>query len=223
MTGTPCEVPLPKTVTSMAYKNLRKNNNNRQKSLFLQIIFISRNRIKMFDRLRYRMINRAIGQFIAGKNSGRLPDFNKLTSIILIIEELDKEEVHAIEEHVKKVFGVTKTRFIIISEKASNDMLFSDQYCEVTTKDFGFMKVLKAEKQEELRKLPMTHLLVNLSRQHPDISDYLATLPNASFRVSFTKSRHFGIYDLIIDNGSESKPINDIDALNKYLKALTGN
>lgn len=177
----------------------------------------------MLEKLRYRILSRTIKQFVAEKNGCKMPDFERLSSIIVILEDLDKERVRAIEEQFKKVFGITRIRLIIISDKASNDMLLSDQYCEVTTKDFGFMKVLKAEKQEEIRKLPMTHLLVNMAREHIDISDYLSTLPHANFRVSFTKSRHFGIYDLILSNDKEASPANDVQMLYKYLKALTGN
>ena len=176
----------------------------------------------MFEKLKYKILNRTIDQFIAEKKGCRMPDFERLNSVIIIIEDLDKQNVRAIEERVKNVFGITRTRFIIISEKAVEDMLRSDQYCEVTTQDFGFMKVLTAEKQEEIRKLPMTHLLINMAKKHTDISDYMATLPNASFRVSFQKSDHFGIYDLIIDSGKESNPINDVKVLYDYLQALTG-
>ena len=176
----------------------------------------------MFDKIKYRILDRSIQQFIADKNGSKLPDFERLSSMILIIEDLDKQEVQYIEDSVRSVFGITRTRFIIISEKASDDILLSDQYCEVTTQDFGFMKVLTAEKQEEVRKLPMTHLLINMADKHIDIADYLATLPNSSFRVSFQKSDHYGIYDLILDNGKESDPISNIKVLYDYLQALSG-
>ena len=177
----------------------------------------------MFEKLRYRILNRSINQFIAEKNGCRMPDLEKLSSVIVILEDLDKQTVRAIEERIKTLFGTGRIRFIIITEKASNDVLLSDQYCEVTTKDFGFMKVLKAEKQEEVRKLPMTHLIVNMAKNHVDISDYLATLPHANFRVSMSKSDHYGIYDLIIDSGKNADPVKDINALYNYLQALTGN
>lgn len=176
----------------------------------------------MFDKLRYRILSRSINQFIADKNGCRMPDLDKLNSAIIILEDLDKETVRTIEDYFKARFGVTRVRFIIISEKASNNVLLSDQYCEVTTKDFGFMKVLKAEKQEEVRKLPMTHLIVNMAKKHIDISDYLATLPNAAFRVSMTKSDYYPLYDLIIDSGNNTDPIKDIESLYNYLCALTG-
>ena len=177
----------------------------------------------MFDKLRYRILNRSIRQFIAEKNGCRMPDLEKLSSVIIILEDLDKKTVRDIEEHIKSLFGIGRIRFIIITEKASNDVLLSDQYCEVTTKDFGFMKVLKADKQEEVRKLPMTHLIVNMAKKHIDIGDYLATLPHANFRVSMSKSDHYGIYDLIIDSGKNADPVKDINALYNYLQALTGN
>ena len=175
----------------------------------------------MFERLRYRILNRSINQFIEEKNGCRMPDLEKLGSAIIILEDLDKETVRSIEERVRTLFGINKIRFIIITEKASDNVLLSDQYCEVTTKDFGFMKVLKKEKQEEIRKLPMTHLIVNMAKKHIDIGDYLATLPHASFRVSMTKSDHYGIYDLIIDSGNNSDPVKDVNSLYNYLNALT--
>lgn len=177
----------------------------------------------MLEKLRYRILDRSIRQFIAEKNGCKMPDFERLSSIIVILEDLDKERVRAIEDHFKTIFGVSRIRFVIITEKASSDMLLSDQYCEVTTKDFGFTKVLKAEKQEEIRKLPMTQLLVNMAKKHIDISDYLAILPHSNFRVSFTLSRHSGIYDLILSNGKDPNPFKDVEALYNYLKVLTGN
>lgn len=176
----------------------------------------------VFDKIKNKILNRSIEQFIAEKKGSKLPDFDRLNSIILIIEELDKETVRAIEEQVKTIFGITRTRFIIITEKPTKDILLSDQYCEVTTQDFGFMKVLTNEKQEEIRKLPMTYLLVNMAKKHIDIGDYLATLPTTSFRVSFSKNEHLGMYDLVLDNGKESTPTSDIQVLYDYLKALTG-
>ena len=167
-------------------------------------------------------MSRSISQFITEKNGCKMPDFERLSSIIVILEDLDKERVRALEDRFKNVFGVNRIRFVIITENASDDMLLSDQYCEVTTKDFGFMTVLKAEKQEEIRKLPMTNLLINMAKKHIDISDFLATLPHTNFRVSFTKSRHCGIYDLIISNESNTDPFKDVEALYRYLLALTG-
>ena len=152
----------------------------------------------MFEKLRYKLLNRTVSQFIAEKNGCKLPDFERLSSVIIILEDLDKQTVRTIEDCVRNAFGISRIRLIIISEKASEDILLSDQYCEVTTKDFGYMKVLKAEKQEEIRKLP-------------------------SFRVSFTKSDYSGIYDLIIDNGKNSSPTSDIKVLHDYLLALSGN
>ena len=81
---------------------------------------------------------------------------------------------------------------------------------------------ISPEKQEEVRKLPMTHLLVNLSKKHVEIGDYLATLPHASFRISFTKNDHYQLYDLIIDSGANTDPLKDVESLYNYLKALTG-
>ena len=178
--------------------------------------------MSLIDKLRYRILNRAIKQFVAEKNGCRMPDLEKLSSAIIILDDIDKQTVRVLEDRIKALFGIGRSRFIIITEKASNDVLLSDQYCEVTTKDFGFMKVLKAEKQEEVRKLPMTHLLVNLSKKHVEIGDYLATLPHASFRISTTKSEYSGIYDLIIDSGDKTEPINDIQAIYVYLNALSG-
>lgn len=178
--------------------------------------------MSLIDKLRYRILNRAIKQFVAEKNGCRMPDIEKLSSAIIILDDIDKQTVRVLEDRIKALFGIGRSRFIIITEKASNDVLLSDQYCEVTTKDFGFMKVLKAEKQEEVRKLPMTHLLVNLSKKHVEIGDYLATLPHASFRISFTKNDHYQLYDLIIDSGANTNPVKDVESLYNYLKALTG-
>lgn len=176
----------------------------------------------IIDKLKYRILNRTIRQFIAEKNGCRMPDIAKLSSMIIILDDMDKEMVRVIQDRIKTLFGITMTRFVIITDKASDNVLLSDHYCEVTTKDFGFMKVLKAEKQEELRKLPMSHLIVNMSKKHIGIADYIAILPHANFRISFNKSDYYQLYDLIIDSGDNTDPINDVQALYVYLKALTG-
>lgn len=178
--------------------------------------------MSLIDKLRYRILNRAIKQFVAEKNGCRMPDLEKLSSAIIILDDIDKQTVRILEDRIKALFGIGRSRFIIITEKASNDVLLSDQYCEVTTQDFGFMKVLTTEKQEEISKLPKTNLLVNMAKKHIDISDYLATLPNVSFRISFNTSEHSGIYDLILDSGKDSTIDNNIKVLYEYLQALTG-
>ena len=93
---------------------------------------------------------------------------------------------------------------------------------EITPKDFGVFSVLKKEKQEYVRRLPATFLLVNMASEHLDISDYLSTLPRANFRVCFHESPHVGIYDLVIDNSKNASRVNDVQVLYQYLNALTG-
>ena len=104
----------------------------------------------------------------------------------------------------------------------SDNILQSDLYNEITPKDFGFMNVLRPEKHEYIRKLPFSNMIVNMAMKHPDISDYICTLPKSDFRVCFQQGEHIQIYDLVIENSKEADPVSNIHVLRNYLEALYG-
>lgn len=176
----------------------------------------------MFEKIRNRKIRRALEQFVSEKPVAKFPDIQKLSSCTIILDENDKGIIKNIESRVKTLFCISCCRFVILCNQFSEDILQSDLYCEITPKDFGFMDVLKPEKHEFVRKLPSTYLLVNMAVKHPDISDYLSTLPRADFRVCFNSSCNIKVYDLVIENSEDADLISNVEVLYKYLTALSG-
>ncbi|MGP1446145.1 MAG: DUF6913 domain-containing protein [Candidatus Limimorpha sp.] len=176
----------------------------------------------MLDKIRNRILKRSIEKFIKGKAVAKLPDLQRISSVIIILEESEKQLIRSIESNMKQLFGIAYCRFVVLSNQISDTVLQSDLHYEITPKDFGVFSVLKKEKQEYVRRLPATFLLVNMASEHLDISDYLSTLPRANFRVCFHESPHVGIYDLVIDNSKNASRVNDVQVLYQYLNALTG-
>lgn len=178
--------------------------------------------MNLLSKLRIRSLQRALQQYLAEKQDAKLPNIQRVNSILIILDEGDKSIVKSIENSAKALFGTPKCGFVILCNQMSDTILQSDLYTEITPKDFGFMSVLKPEKHEFLRKLSSSNMIVNMAAKDPDLSDYLCTLPKSDFRVCFHKSNNSKIYDLLIENPRATDPVSNIHVLHNYLKALTG-
>lgn len=172
--------------------------------------------------LRNRALNRALEQFLAEKPMVKMPNLQRINSILIILDEPDKGIVKNIESSVKGLFGANRCGFVILCSQMSDTILQSDLYTEITPKDFGFMSVLKPDKHEFIKKLPYSSILINMAAKNADISDYLCTLPKSDFRICFHQSKHQQIYDLIIENPRATDPVSNVHVLHNYLKALVG-
>lgn len=172
--------------------------------------------------LRNRALKRALEQFLAEKPATKMPNLQRINSILIILDEGDKSIVKNIESSVKSLFGANRCGFVILCNQMSDTILQSDLYTEITPKDFGFMSVLKPEKHEYLRKLPYSAMIINMAGKTTEISDYLCTLPKSDFRISFQQSKNVEIYDLVIENPRGTDPVSNIHVLHNYLKALAG-
>jgi hypothetical protein len=178
--------------------------------------------MKISSYLRNRALSRAFEQFLAEKTAAKMPNLQRVTSVLVILDEHDKSIHKNIESSVKALFGAGRCGFIILCNQMSETILQSDLYCEITPKDFGFMSVLKPDKHEFLKKLPYSTMIINMAGKTPEISDYLCTLPKSDFRISFQQSKNVEIYDLVIDNPRSTDPVSNIHVLHNYLKALVG-
>lgn len=178
--------------------------------------------MNLINKIRYRALHKALKQFQETKGPAKLPSMQRISSVILILDEIDKDALRNIESTVKSLFSTSRCGFIVLCEQMSNEILQSDLYNEVTPKDFGFMSVLKPEKHDYLKKLPSSTMIINLTTKLTDLSDYLCTLPKSDFRITFNKNGHTGIYDLVIENSQNADPLSNIHVLCNYLKALTG-
>ncbi len=172
--------------------------------------------------LRNRALNRALEQFLAEKPAAKMPNLQRINSILIILDESDKSIVKNIESSAKSLFGINRCGFLILCNQMSDTILQSDLYTEITPQDFGFMSVLKPDKHEFIKKLPFSAMLINMAGKNAEISDYLCTLPKSDFRICFHQSKNQQIYDLIIENPRATDPVSNIHVLHNYLKALAG-
>ena len=172
--------------------------------------------------LRNRALSRSLEQFLADKPITKMPNLQRVNSILIILDENDKSIVKNIESSVKGLFGNCRCGFVILCNQMSETILQSDLYTEITPKDFGFMSVLKPDKHEFIKKLPFSNILINLAPKNAEISDYLCTLPKSDFRICFHQSKNTQIYDLFIENARATDPVSNIHVLHNYLKALSG-
>ena len=189
-------------------------------SYFIEFPYICGMNISSY--LRNRALNRALEQFLAEKTAAKMPNLQRVNSVLIILDEHDKSIHKNIESSVKALFGTSRCGFIILCNQMSDTILQSDLYNEITPKDFGFMSVLKPDKHEYLRKLPYSTMIINMAGKNAEISDYLCTLPKSDFRISFQQSKNAGLYDLVIENPRGTDPVSNIHVLHNYLKALAG-
>ena len=178
--------------------------------------------MNLISQLRNRSLNRALEQYLAEKQTAKLPNLQRMNSILILLDEGDRSIVKNIENSIKGLFGTSRCGFVVLCNQMSDNILQSDLFTEITPKDFGFMSVLKPDKNEFLRKLPFSNMIVNMASKDPDISDYLCTLPKSDFRVCFQQSNHLKIYDLVIENPRATDPVSNVHVLHNYLKALAG-
>ena len=172
--------------------------------------------------LRNRALRRSLEQYLAEKQTAKLPNLQRINSMLIILDESDKSIVKNIESSAKSLFGVSRCGFIILCNQMSDTILQSDLYTEITPKDFGFMSVLKPDQHEFIKKLPFSAMLINMAAKNAEISDYLCTLPKSDFRICFHESKNQKIYDLLIENPRATDPVSNIHVLHNYLKALSG-
>ena len=178
--------------------------------------------MKLIDKIKNKALRKALDQFIEDKEPIKMPNVKKINSAIIILDEHDKENVRSIESSMKSLFGTGRCGFVILCNQMSDTILQSDLYTEVTPKDFGFMSVLKPEKHQEIHKLPLCNVIINMASKHPDVSDYICILPKTDFRISFFRSEYLGIYDLVIENSKGADSVSNIHVLHNYLEALAG-
>ena len=178
--------------------------------------------MNFISKIRHRALRRALGQFTEEKPLVRLPNAQKINSMLIILDERDKSIVKNIESSAKALFDAGRCGFVILCNQMSDTILQSDLYTEITPKDFGFMSVLKPDKHEYIKKWPFSNMIVNMAGNDTDISDYLCILPKADFRISFQQSEFIKIYDLVIENPRATDPVSNLHVLHNYLKALSG-
>ena len=57
----------------------------------------------MLDKIRNRILKRSIEKFIKGKAVAKLPDLQRISSVIIILEESEKQLIRSIEKQHEAV------------------------------------------------------------------------------------------------------------------------
>ena len=178
--------------------------------------------MNLIDFIHNKLINREFDRFVARRRPAVLPRMDKPIALTFILEDISKQTISDIKAISRNVFGQVHCRFIIITDKLSDSILQSDSYCEITPKDFNFMKLIKAKTKEDLDKIAASHVLINMARKTPDTSDYVSIMVKAQFRCCFQSGSNDKIYDLFINTPQNSSPVTNTKILHDYLEALTG-
>ena len=178
--------------------------------------------MKLIDFIHKKLIHREFEHFIARRKPAVLPRLDKPIALTFILEDVNKQTISDIKAISRNVFGQVHCRFIILTEQLSDSILQSDSYCEITPKDFNFLKLVKADIKDDLDKVATSHVLINMARKNPDTSDYISIMVKAQFRCCFQSGSNDKIYDLFINTPQNSSPVSNTKILHDYLEALTG-
>ncbi len=178
--------------------------------------------MKLIDFIHKILVKKEFERFIAKRKPAVMPRLDKPIAITFILEDTDKQTISDIRAISRNIFGHVQNKFIIINKMQTDTCLQTDSFLEVTPKDFNFLKLPKSETRDNLDKITASHVLVNMARNNPDVSDYLSILVKALFRCCFESGSNDNIYDLLINTAQNSSPITNTKILHDYLEALTG-
>jgi len=162
---------------------------------------------------------RAINAFLRNKKACALPDISRYPAVAVLIDEDQVTNSTLLNDVMKKYF-VTKNCAVYAVNSLSENKCF-DNVHYISKDSFGFWGLLK---KTDITAFSSMHydMLLNLVNDEENqlTDDYVMTVFDASFRVSFGKTCG-GLYDLVLDTKKESMT-DKIEVLCKYLLMLTG-
>ena len=82
--------------------------------------------MNVFSKLRNRSLNRALDQFLAEKQASKMPNIQRINSLLIILDESDKSIVKSIENSAKGLFNTNRCGFVILCNEMSDNILQSD-------------------------------------------------------------------------------------------------
>lgn len=164
--------------------------------------------------------NRAIKAFVKKKKACVLPDVTGCPSVALLVNDDQLPYSIRLIDTINRCFATKSCAVFIVNTLMENKKNI-DNIHFISKRDFGFFGLLKAS---DIASLSSVHydMLLNLTTEEESIlaDDYVMTVFDASFRVSFGKS--FGmLYDLVLDAKKEDSA-GKIEVLCRYLRMLTG-
>lgn len=164
--------------------------------------------------------NRAIKAFLKTKKACVLPDVTRRPSVAVLVNDDQLPYSIGLAEMTNRCLAAKSCAVFIVNTLMENKKNY-DNIHFITKKSFGFFGLLK---DSDITSISSVHydMLLNLTTEEESIlaDDYVMTVFDASFRVSFGKS--FGmLYDLVLDTKREDIA-GKIEVLCKYLRMLTG-
>ena len=164
--------------------------------------------------------NRAIKAFLKTKKACVLPDVTRRPSVAVLVNDDQLPYSIGLAEMANRCLAAKSCAVFIVNTLMENKKNI-DNIHFITKKSFGFFGLLK---DSDIASISSVHydMLLNLTTEEESIlaDDYVMTVFDASFRVSFGKS--FGmLYDLVLDAKKEDSA-GKIEVLCRYLRMLTG-
>lgn len=164
----------------------------------------------------------AIRGFMKRRKSCVLPDISKYPSMAILIDGDQFENCREIENTLKRLFELKRYTFIIYVDELPQDVTNTDRYLFIRKEDFNFWGLMKPGKKELLLGLAFD-LVMDFSKKSDELlkNDYILTLINSSFRMTFGSSCP-AMFDMVIDSKKDDDILNRIQILQKYLLMLLG-
>lgn len=176
----------------------------------------------LIDFVHSRIMRREFDRFVTKRKPTVMPRLDRPIALTFILEDITKQTISDIKNIARDVFGQVHCRFVIITEEMSDSILQSDSYCEITSKDFNFLHLIKSKAKDDLDKVAASHILINMARKSPELSDYLSIMIKAQFRCCFQSGSNDRLYDLFINTPQNSSPVTNTKILHDYLEAISG-
>jgi len=178
--------------------------------------------MKLIDFIHNRILRREFDRFVAKRRPTIMPRLDRPIALTFILEDISKQTISDIKSIARNVFGQVHCRFVILTDEMSDSILQSDSYCEITPKNFNFLHLIKAEAKDDLDKIATSHVLINMARKNPELSDYISIMVKAQFRCCFQSGSNDRLYDLFINTPQNSSPVTNTKILHDYLEAISG-
>lgn len=174
----------------------------------------------MFESVSRFFLNAAFKKNRNKERIKKLPSENQ-NLLIVMIDEVQKLDITSIENKLKTLFIAKQIVFVVVNLQKIKGSDSKECFIEITLKDFNFFGKFNSQKSALLSS-QNADLLINLIDHENIYINYLASVINSSFKITFVP-RIEKIYDIIINASGETDCVRKIEHVSKYLKALNGN
>lgn len=164
---------------------------------------------------------KAINAYRKTKKTCVLPDVSKHPAVAVIIDETELSRGKELITALNGNFAMRKCTIFAKVNTVPYDVVYGETVHFITKNDIGMFGLLNDDAKSVLSAVSYD-MLINLCNPEDEVmtGNYLMTLINTTFRVSFDKSNQ-SLYDLVIETKKEDV-IAKLTVLSRYLTMLTG-